>query len=284
MPIIKNILLEIQQKLSKNSSSPYMDGEILLAYLLNKPTSWLVAHELDNLDTKIHQKLQKLVLKRENGIPIAYIINSCGFWNMDLYVDENVLIPRADTEILVDHILKNTSDKNTILDLGCGSGAIGLAIAIERPSWKVIAIDKSLGAINITKQNTEKYKLKNHHTYQSDWFGNIEKIMQANDISGFNTIVSNPPYISTNDSHLEALYDPISALVANNDGMEDIEIICQQAQKYLLPNKESSLIIEHGYNQKEKVKNTMQQNKFIATSFKDISGNDRMCVGKFLAT
>lgn len=234
--------------MEKTSDSPALDAEILLAYCLNKNRSYLFTWPENKIDEKQLQCFNALIKKRLTDYPVAYLVGTKAFWTLDLIVTEDVLIPRPETELLVEIALEKIQniDNPKIIDLGTGSGAIALALASERPDTKIIASDFSVKALNVAKLNADKYKLKHQITFiESNWFSNITE-------DDFDLIVSNPPYISPDDSHLKQTirHEPQQALVAKNEGIQDIEILVKTGKQYL--KKEAWMLLEHGYDQGNK--------------------------------
>ena len=227
------------------------------------------------LSSRQLKKLEVLVRRREQGEPLAYILKSKGFWSLDLFVDENVLVPRPETEIIIEKILESfdTSEK-TVLDLGTGSGAIGLSLSKERKDWGVFCSDINFDAIKVARKN--KYKNEVDAIFiNSDW-------LEAYADNTFDIIVSNPPYIDPDDPriHSDGLkYEPIHALISDQKGLKDIEtIICQS--KEVLVNK-GSLFIEHGHDQSGEVELLLEKYNFSdIRKFQDLNGDDRVCSGK----
>lgn len=263
----------ITGRLAKHTDTPQLDAELLLMHALNKTRTQLFV-SLDDELTDAHS-LDCLVDRRMKGEPIAYILGHQPFWTMDLIVSQETLIPRPETECLVEWVLNHFSNQKnlTVVDLGTGSGAIALAIARENPPWIVHATDKSSGALSIAKQNAEKYHIENISFYSGDWFDALPG-------KKYDLIISNPPYIADNDSHLNQLtYEPLSALTSGKNGLEAITKIIQQARHFLLPN--GYLVIEHGYDQADAVFAL-----FASAGFSDIknhcdlSGVSRFITGK----
>jgi release factor glutamine methyltransferase len=206
---------------------------------------------------------------------LAYILKSKGFWSLDLFVDENVLVPRPETEIIIEKILESfdTSEK-TVLDLGTGSGAIGLSLSKERKDWGVFCSDISFDAIKVARKN--KYKNEVDAIFiNSDW-------LEAYADNTFDIIVSNPPYIDPDDPriHSDGLkYEPIHALISGQKGLKDIQTIICQSQEVLV-NK-GSLFIEHGHDQSGEVELLLEKYNFSdIRKFQDLNGDDRVCSGK----
>ncbi len=210
------------------------------------------------------------IQKKKVGIPLEYIINSSKFYEEEFYVDNRVLIPRPETEHLVDII--NNYDfpkKIKILDAGTGSGCIGISIALKNPNFDVYGSDYSLDALNVASLNKDAFKIKNFSLICSDWLSCFEK-------DSFDVIVSNPPYISKDDKHLDSLiHEPSGALVASDNGLADIKTIAEHSSKILKGG--GMLIYEHGYNQSEQVHDIFKDFGFInSKSVKDYQGIKRI--------
>ena len=254
--------------------STKLDVELLILDLL-KIDKNILYREDPVLSSRQLKELEVLVRRREQGEPLAYILKSKGFWSLDLFVDENVLVPRPETEIIIEKILESfdTSEK-TVLDLGTGSGAIGLSLSKERKDWGVFCSDISFDAIKVARKN--KYKNEVDAIFiNSDW-------LEAYADNTFDIIVSNPPYIDPDDPriHSDGLkYEPIHALLSDQKGLKDIEtIICQS--KEVLVNK-GSLFIEHGHDQSGEVELLLEKYNFSdIRKFQDLNGDDRVCSGK----
>ena len=254
--------------------STKLDVELLILDLL-KIDKNILYREDPVLSSRQLKELEALVRRREQGEPLAYILKSKGFWSLDLFVDENVLVPRPETEIIIEKILESfdTSEK-TVLDLGTGSGAIGLSLSKERKDWGVFCSDISFDAIKVARKN--KYKNEVDAIFiNSDW-------LEAYADNTFDIIVSNPPYIDPDDPriHSDGLkYEPIHALISDQKGLKDIEtIICQS--KEVLVNK-GSLFIEHGHDQSGEVELLLKKYNFSdIRKFQDLNGDDRVCSGK----
>lgn len=270
---IKSILADAEETLKAHSDSPRVDVELLLGHILNKDRSFFYTWPEYELE---HQQLldfQKLLKQRLNGKPIAHIIGQRGFWSLNLKVTSDTLIPRPDTERLVELALDiiPQNKKWRILDLGTGSGAIALAIASERPLCEIVATDYSAAALAIAKENAKTHKLNNIQFLKSHWFENIEP-------QRFDLIASNPPYICDNDSHLsqgDVRFEPISALTSGTDGLNDIKMIIKQAKPFL--NHGSTMLIEHGFEQANPVIALFEaENYQQIKNYKDYAGLPRV--------
>ncbi len=274
----KALLDDATQQLYTTSDTPRIDCEVLMQHLLNKDIAWLISYGDTTASPEHTKAFYDLVTKRQNGTPIAYITGSRDFWSLRLKVDENVLIPRPDTETLVEHALECMPTGKTInvLDLGTGSGAIALSIAKERPLSNVIALDYQAGALEIAKQNSLLNNVTNVEFRLSDWFEALDRSEQ------FDLIASNPPYVEPGDHHLDQgdlRFEPISALTALEGGFADIRNIIETAPSYLKNN--GYLIIEHGYNQADEVASIFHANDFVDVAlFKDINDLPRCTLAK----
>lgn len=259
------------------SESAQLDSELLLCEVLNCERSHLYAYPEKELTTHHIESLNQFIALRAEGHPIAHITKQREFWSLLLHVDEHTLIPRPETEILVDAALKliPKDSEKAVLDLGTGSGAIAIAIASERPFAKIIATDNSDKALYIAKQNAEKHTINNIHFINADWFNMENK-------QSYDVIVSNPPYICSDDTHLEqgdVRFEPLSALASGKDGLNDLRSIIHEAKNHL--NKQGWLLVEHGYNQAKQVEQLFNENNFNSvTTIKDYSDNDRVTIGE----
>lgn len=276
------ILLEkAAQQLSQTSTSAMLDAEILLAFCMQKNRSYLLAWS-EVVPSAVQQtQFQQLISQRQDGLPIAYMMGAKAFWTLELKVNPEVLIPRPETEHLVETALDKIQNipQPHILDLGTGSGAIALALATERTDANIIALEQSASALNIAQENKEKYRLDNVQLLQSDWF----KILGSAHLASFDLIVSNPPYIETNDPHLltDIQHEPTQALTSGADGLEAIRTIIAHAPAYLKPN--SFLIIEHGYNQGSRVRELLHNKSFGAVeTIKDYAQHERLSLGSLI--
>ncbi len=277
MTTIKNLLANAANILTNHSDSPLLDAEILLGFVLSKPRTYLRAWCDNTLTDQQINAFEALIKQREQGIPIAYLTGTREFWSRDFTVTSDVLIPRPDTELLIELSLELIPKNHVVklIDLGTGSGIIAVTLAAERPNAQVIAVDTSLAALNVAKHNAHQHQLTNIEFYQSDWFANVPNTL-------FDLVISNPPYIDPEDEHLQqgdVRFEPKSALIADNQGLSDIEIIADKARYYLKP--QGHLLIEHGYNQATQVQaifNALAYDK--VQSYRDLSGNDRVTYGK----
>jgi release factor glutamine methyltransferase len=277
MSTIKTILAHAANSLANHSDSPLLDAEVLLGFMLDKPRTYLRAWCDNTLTDQQLAAFATLIKQRQQGTPIAYLTGTREFWSRDFKVTPDVLIPRPDTELLIELSLDLIPKKLAIklIDLGTGSGIIAVTLAAERPDAHVTAVDASLSALAVAKHNAQHYRLTNIEFYQSDWFTNVPKSL-------FDLVISNPPYIDPDDEHLQqgdVRFEPPNALIADNQGLSDIQIIADKARSYLTPL--GHLLIEHGYNQTPQVQaifNALAYDK--VQSYRDLSGQPRVTHGR----
>ena len=257
-----------------------LDAQLLLLHALGRPAeqrAWLMAHDADKLPAAAQSILDACVQRRAGGEPLAYITGHKEFFGLDLRVDARVLIPRPDTETLVDWALEvlpahtPASEPARVLDLGTGSGAIALALKATRNALQVSALDASEDALNVARENARRLKL-DMDFQQGSWLSDVREKYHA--------IVSNPPYIAERDPHLNALrHEPAQALTSGADGLQDIRHIIAHASSHLLPR--GWLLLEHGFDQAAAVRALLQQAGFAnIQSRRDLSGIERCSGGR----
>jgi len=269
------LLNQASQQLATSSESPRLDAELLLAYTLDKPRGYLYANPELNLSTQQINNFLKLLNRRLTQEPIAYILGYKEFYSIDLRVNKNVLIPRPETELLVELVLAKLESqaKIKLADLGTGSGAIALAIAYKRPNWQIFATDKSTKALAVAKNNARRLSIQNIKFLQGNW-------CHALPFRNLNAIVSNPPYICKHDSHLQKItkFEPTLALAAGEAGLQHIKTIIKQAKKFLITK--GLLILEHGFDQGNKVRQLMDDQKYTnIETHQDLAGYERVTIG-----
>ncbi len=277
MQTIGSILKTSTEALTNTSTTPRLDVEIFLSEILKINRAQILAHGEDQITSNEAKQINAMVKRRLNAEPVAYIVGHQPFWTLDLKVTVDTLIPRPETEHLVEWILENTPSQQalTVADLGVGCGAIALAIADARPLWQVDAVDISAKALEVAKLNAGAHQIENIHFFNGHW-------CKALPDKKYDIIVSNPPYIAPNDPHLLDLkFEPQSALVAEDNGLYEIKTIIKEARQYLAEN--GSLIIEHGFLQSDQVLQIFQSFKYSdIQAHVDLSSNDRFVSAKFL--
>lgn len=260
-----------------DSATPMLDAQLLLAHVLQKSRSYLLTWPERELSTAEITQFQALIARRRAGEPVAYLLGQQGFWTLDLLVSPETLIPRPDTERLVEVALSvGPAATGRVLDLGTGTGAIALALATERPDWQLTGSDRMSGAVQLAQQNQQRLQLSNVQFVHSDWFAAL-----ANE--RFELIVSNPPYISADDPHLgqgDVRFEPSSALISGADGLDDIRLLVQQAPLHLA--SAGWLLLEHGWQQADAVCELLRQRGFTRVqSWHDLSGHRRVSGGQW---
>lgn len=254
-----------------------LDARWLLLHVLQRNDAWLFAHGRDLLADMQQRSFEALVARREAGEPVAYLTGRRGFWSLDLDVDAAVLIPRPETELLVELALERlpATGAARVADLGTGSGAIALAIAHERPQAQVHGVDSSRAALDVAAGNLRRLGLHNLALHHGDWFAPLAGMR-------FDLVASNPPYIETGDPHLtqgDLRFEPMQALASGADGLEAIRRIVRDAPAQLGAN--GWLLLEHGWKQGAAVRALLQAGGFadIATHT-DLEGRDRVTLGR----
>ena len=247
----------------------------ILSFVLSKTTAELYASGDYELSTSEERLLEDLVSKRSNGYPFAYIAKTQGFYEHEFIVSEDVLIPRPETELIIEIVKAKFADKNNfkVLDMGTGSGIIAISLKSIFKDWSITATDISEKALNVARQNIEKIlSCKDIDLYLSDWFNELSH-------QKYDLIISNPPYIAEGDKHLNDLeYEPISALTSGKEGMDSINNIINNAPKFL--EKGGFLLLEHGYDQANAVRNLLERDFHNIKKYKDLSGNDRATIAQ----
>lgn len=270
-------LREAVGELSK-SESPKRDAEILLEHVTGKARTYLLAFGETLLTAEQEAQLAALLARRKTGEPVAHLVGEREFWSLPLYVSTATLIPRPDTECLVEQALARLPTAAcSILDLGTGTGAIALALATERPDCTVTAVDVMPDAVTLAQRNVERLGLGNVTVLQSSWFSALENRL-------FALIVSNPPYIDENDPHLEqgdVRFEPLTALVAANEGLADLDHIVTTSRQHLLSG--GWLLVEHGWTQGNAVRALFTNAGYRAVATcRDYGGNERLTLGQWV--
>ncbi len=263
---------------SSVSDSAKLDAQLLLCHACSIEQTTVIAHPEQSLSEKQQLLFESAVIRRHHGEPIAYIIGSKEFWSLDFEVNKHVLIPRPETELLVELTLENISHLTTprILELGTGSGAIAITIAKERNDCLITASDYSNHALEVANINAAQHNTKISFIH-SNWYDGIPE-------QNYDVIVSNPPYIASNDPDLDQYvmkFEPTDALLSADNGLEDIQKIISGAVRHLTNN--GYLLLEHGFQQKEKVQQLFNKYGFQKiTTYKDLSGQDRVTSGTWI--
>lgn len=272
---VNDLIKLLTQKLAAISDTPRLDSELLIAHVLQKNRTWLFTYPEYELTEIQQQRLQQDLERRLQGEPMAYILGYKEFWGLELKVDPKVLIPRPETEQLVDWILTQFEHSALhVADLGVGSGTIAIALAVERPAWTIDATDYSADALAAAKENAQRYQISNIHFYSGNWFAALPQ-------KKYDLIVSNPPYIAEQDVHLSALsYEPSSALCAGADGLHAIRTIVKPAPDYLVDS--GYLVLEHGYDQADAVTELLKQRGFTdIQSHRDLAHQPRFVTARW---
>ena len=259
------------------SPTARLDAELLLAAVLGKSRSYLRTWPEHEPGAEQLAAFAALLERRRMGEPVAYILGHQGFWSLDLEVAPHTLIPRPDTELLVETALALLpATPLQVLDLGTGTGAIALALACERPAWQVTGVDRVPEAVALAQGNGTRLQLANARFAESCWFSALAG-------RRFQLIASNPPYIAAADPHLsqgDVRFEPSSALVAGIDGLDDIRLIIEQAPEHLLAG--GWLLLEHGFDQAEAVRELLVQRGFATVeSRRDLGGHQRISLGQW---
>lgn len=291
-PIIRDLLrsarAQLQQALSdiarttgdlETHIDPRLDAELLLAQVLGCERSYFFIHPEATLSTTQLDQFNRLVEKRGQGVPVAYLLGQKEFYGLALEVSPAVLIPRPETELLVDCALALIPEEArwTLADLGTGSGAIALALASQRPHCQVIATDRSPAALQIARRNAQHLTLNNVEFRCGDWLQPITETLPL--------IVSNPPYVAAGDRRLQGdslRHEPLAALTPGDDGLGAVRTIIEQASKRLFNN--GWLILEHGYDQADSIRALLRQHGYSSVrSEHDLSGHERISLGQWVA-
>jgi len=264
--------------------SERIDIELLLAHTLNVSRSYLYTHPEKILSSAQWYYFNYLLQRRFLGEPIAYIVGKKSFWESDFFVNSTCLIPRPETELLVQLTLKTlpSTELCTILELATGCGAVAISLAKERPNWQLVATDSCHDVLAVAKANTAHNQLQNICFHCGNWFDRLAVQQEPNIMlvpgDGFNAIIANPPYIAAHDAHLytgDVCFEPRCALVGGKDGLSALRKIIKEAPQYLRLG--GWLALEHGYDQGKAVRALMHKNGFIdVTTHNDLSGHERV--------
>ena len=275
--VLKNTESKLYQEIAYSLDEAKLEARFILEYVLKINQKEIIQKNDLILNEKDQTQIQSLTEKRIAGTPLPYVLGEWSFYGKTFKVNRNVLIPRADTEIIIEKVLSkiNVRDTFQVLDLGCGTGIIGMTLALERPLSKITLIDQSEDALKNTRDNQALHEVSNVTIQKSDWFSTLAK-------TKFDVIVSNPPYLEENDPHLSKglEYEPMDALVSGPMGMKAIQHIIENAKNHM--NRDAWLFVEHGYNQAKIVKDLFEKNDYQhIENAKDIHGIDRVTFGQY---
>lgn len=273
----KQLITHASQTLQRVSDTPQLDAEGLLSQVIQQNRTYLYTWPDKVVTDAELEQFDALLQRRAQGEPVAYITGTREFWSMQLVVNPHTLIPRPETELLVEKILELTRENTaaSILELGTGSGAIALALAHELPSASILATELNPNTLDVAQHNVIIQGHRNVRLLESDWFSALS-------LCWFDVIVSNPPYIAEGDAHLtegDVRFEPPLALTAGPEGLDAIRHICHEAPNWLLPG--GWLLLEHGYDQATKVQTLMQQAGLVNShTFQDLAGHGRVTTGQ----
>ncbi|HIM89083.1 MAG TPA: peptide chain release factor N(5)-glutamine methyltransferase [Gammaproteobacteria bacterium] len=275
LPDTAALLYQATSQLNKTSDTPALDAELLFCAISGIDRSAVTTGRSMTLTNRQREVFSTLIKRRTAGEPIAYLLRRKEFWSQDLLVSPEVLIPRPETELLVEQALEHLPEQPcNVADLGTGSGAIALAIATERPNVQVTATDISQSALEVAMKNAARLGVRNVTFRQGDWFAPLAD-------QHYRLIVSNPPYVRVGDPRLEAgtLYEPVDALISGYDGLDALRMICAAARRYL--NSQGVLVLEHACDQKNAVHKLLSQGGFeTIVSSTDLAGKPRVTWGR----
>lgn len=277
MTTIKQTLSDARQRLQAGSATPAADATVLLCHVLGCSPAHLVAWPEQELSKDQQSRFSELLKQRVQGRPVAYITGTREFWSLSLQVSQDVLIPRPETETLVEFVLETFSGRATleVADLGTGSGAIACALASEQPDWHILATDASASALALAQTNAASSALENIRFRQGHWF-------EALGDRHFDLIVSNPPYVADDDLHLDQgdlRFEPGAALAAGARGMDALSHLASHAGGFLKAS--GWLVVEHGYDQQQAVYACFAQAGFQdIVQRSDLAGLPRMTAGR----
>jgi len=279
MPTVRNILSEARQRLTSlpaNQSTAALEADLLLAYVLDVERSFFYSNPESEPSWAQLERFNQLLQRRLDGEPVAYLLGQQEFWSLALKVTAATLIPRPETELLVELTLAKlaATDECRVADLGTGSGAIALALASERPQWQISATDISADALAVAEENRQAHHLENVILLQGEWLAAVQ--------GKFHAIVSNPPYIAADDQHLlagDVRFEPELALTPGGDGLASFRQISAQASDYLVTG--GWILFEHGYDQSDQVQcMLLAAGMENIETVQDLEGKDRVTIGQ----
>ena len=274
--LIDSATARIATALGSEKRDARLDARVLAAHVLGVDAAWLIAHDTDAPSEALVDAFERLLSRRLEGVPIAYLVGAREFYGRRFEVSPDVLIPRPATERLIEVALARMPADHPVdvLDLGTGSGCIAITLALERPLAHVTAVDRAASALLTARRNAENHGARVAFL-SSDWFAALGE-------RRFDLIVSNPPYIRAADPHLtrgDVRFEPVSALAAGDNGLSDLQQLAQRAAAHLRPG--GALLLEHGYDQARAVQNMLRMNGFPgAETWTDLSGIGRVSGGR----
>ena len=277
-PTLRELLAGATQRLSSTSETPRLDAELLLAAALERPRVYLHTWPERVPEAEYVTRFYTWLDRRSAGEPVAYLLGQREFWSLELEVTPDTLIPRPETELLVELALERlpTDRACTLADLGTGSGAIALALAVERPQARIIATDRNPATLAVAQRNAQRLQINHVEFRQGDWC-----VPLAGEC--FDLIVANPPYVAATDTHWrqgDVRFEPVLALVAGEDGLDALRTIILQAPQYLRVG--GWLLLEHGYDQGEAVPALLRERGFVEVDdHRDFAGLSRISSGRW---
>lgn len=260
------------------TATPHLDAQLLLAHVLGRSRTWLYTWGDREIEGAELERFYALIERRQQGEPVAWLLGYREFFGLHLAVSPHTLIPRPDTETLVEQALSRMPANGArALDLGTGSGAIALALAFERPAWQVTGIDIVAGAVALARRNADALGITNAHFEEGNFFSALSPAVR------FELIVSNPPYIDEFDEHLgqgDVRFEPRSALVAGQNGMADLLHLIDTARRFLAPD--GWLLLEHGHQQGHEVRIALIEAGYgCVSTCQDLGGRERVSLGQW---
>jgi release factor glutamine methyltransferase len=268
---IGGLVSQGKEQLAESSDTPQLDSYLLIREVLARPREWLIAHAEEPVCSVDQTRIQALFARRHVGEPVAYIRGYQPFWKRDFFVTRDTLIPRPETELLMEITLARFGQQpRKVVDLGTGAGALAVSLAAERPGWQILGTDISESTLAIAKKNAGT--LTNVSFLTGSWFTNID--------GRFDLIISNPPYVRNTDPHLRALkFEPARALTAGDDGLDCLRKIIKNCHEYLIPG--GHILFEHGYDQQEPVIQLLVNAGLTEVEgFRDLQGQPRAVMAR----
>lgn len=273
---VAELLSEARAQLAGHSPSAALEARVLLAHVLGQPETFLFTWPEHQPTDSQQRQFREWIARRRDGAPVAHLIGRREFYGHEFLVSPDTLIPRPDTELLVDITLELLPDTipQRVADLGTGTGAIAISLALARPSWTLLAVDFTVAILDLAERNVRRLGAANVQVRQSHWCRDLLGVYHA--------LVSNPPYIAEDDPHLregDVRFEPHTALTAGADGLDDIRVLIAQAPAHLLPG--GWLLLEHGYDQGHAVRALMSAGGFLdVQTRRDLGDRDRVTLGR----